>query len=88
MNDTETTRAEFNIVPNPNDGQMMLVFDHFEGKVEVKVYDVMGNLIDDFETCNGMESKTLEYNLRSAKGIYFFVVNGKEGTIAKKVIIR
>ena len=85
---TSSGAFDFSIAPNPNNGQMTLVFDRFEGKVEVKVYDVLGNLIDSFETYNDTESKTLEYNLRSAKGIYFFVVNGKEGTVAKKVVIR
>ena len=76
------------IVPNPNNGQMTLIFNHFEGKVGVKVYDVMGNLMDSFETYNDMETKTMEYQLDGSKGIYFIVANGKEGTIAKKVVIR
>lgn len=88
INENETTQADFSIVPNPNYGQMELVFNRFEGKVEVKVYDVMGNLIDNFVTYNDMESKVLEYQLNGSKGIYFFVANGKEGTIAKKVVIK
>ena len=79
--------AEFSVAPNPNNGQMTLIFNHFEGKVEVKVYDVMGNLRDGFETYNDMESKTMEYQLNGPQGIYFIVANGKEGTIAKKVIV-
>ena len=88
VDEYDATPSDFSIVPNPNDGQMTLIFNNFEGKVEVKVYDMMGNLIDDFETYNDMESRTLEYNLHGAKGIYFIVANGKEGTMAKKVVIR
>ena len=49
---------------------------------------MMGNLIDNFATYNDLESKVLEYKFNGSKGIYFFVANGKEGTVAKKVIIR
>ena len=84
---TSSGAFDFSIVPNPNNGQMTLVFDHFEGKVEVKVYDVMGNLVDEFETYNNMGSNTLEYNLMNPQGMYFFVANGKERTIVKKVVI-
>ena len=66
---------------------MMLVFSRFDGKVEIKVYDVMGHVVDSFETYNDMGSNTLEYTLMHPKGMYFFVVNGKEGTIVKKVVI-
>ncbi len=88
INDNEATRADFNIVPNPNDGQMALIFSCFDGKVVVNVYDVMGNLMDSFETINDKESKIVEYQINGSKGIYFIVANGKEGTISKKVIIR
>ena len=67
---------------------MKLVFNHFEGKVDIKVYDVTGNLIDSFVTFNDSESNIIEYNLDGLNGLYFIVANGKEGTLAKKVIIR
>lgn len=85
QNDVQT---DFSVIPNPNSGQMTLAFNRFEGKVDIKVYDAMGNLIDSFVTYNDMDPKTLEYDLRVRKGIYFFVANGKGGTVAKKVIIR
>ena len=79
---------DFCVLPNPNSGQMTLLFDHFDGKVDIKVYDVMGNLIDSFETYNNSESKAFEYNISGRKGVYFLVANGRGGTITKKVIIR
>ena len=79
--------ANVDILPNPNNGQMTLVFSGFEGKASVKVYDVTGNLVDSFETYNDSERKVMEYNHSGRKGMYFFVVNGKEGIIAKKVLI-
>lgn len=87
-------QADFNVIPNPNNGQMTLNFENFNGNVNVKVYNMNGNLIDNFETYNGGTSVTTapyssySYNMkRQAPGIYFFVANGKEGTIAKKVVI-
>ena len=76
-----------NIVPNPNNGQMMLVFNNFEGKANVKVYDASGKMVDSFETYNDKGTKTMEYALDVRKGLFFFVVNGEEGTLVKKVVI-
>ena len=67
---------------------MELRFEHMEGKVEVKVYDLMGILLDSFVTYNDREPKTMQYNLNGRKGIYFIVANGNEGTIVKRVVVR
>ncbi len=88
IDEQNAIQSDFSVIPNPNNGQMTLAFNRFEGKVDIKVYDAMGNLIDSFVTYNDMDPKTLEYDLRVRKGIYFFVANGKGGTVAKKVIIR
>ena len=89
LEETSSETIGVHVIPNPNDGQMKLVFDHLTGKVGVKVYDMMGSLIDDFHTYNDFDPNELEYSLEGrAKGIYFFVATGKEGTVSKKVIIR
>ena len=88
INEQDAARCTFDIMPNPNNGVMELRFGNMEGKVEVKVYDMMGNLMDSFVTYNDVEPKTMQYNLSSHSGIYFFVANGKEGTIAKKVVVQ
>ena len=67
---------------------MELRFENMEGKVEVKVYDMMGVLLDSFVIYNGNEPMAIQYNLSSRNGIYFFVANGKEGTVAKKVVVK
>jgi ribosomal protein S6 len=67
---------------------MELRFEHLTGKIEVKVYDMRGSLIDQFETFNDLENKTLQYDLKpSNSGIYFFVATGKEGSAARKVVV-
>lgn len=89
LEETGSETIGFDVIPNPNDGQMKLVFDHLTGKVDVKVYDMMGSLIDHVQTHNGFDTNELEYSMEGrAKGIYFFVATGKEGTVSKKVIIR
>ncbi len=84
----ETTSSGFSIVPNPNKGEMDLLFENLTGKISVKVYDMRGLPIAQIETYNEADSKTLHYSLEHvSSGIYFFVATAKEGTIAKKVII-
>ena len=81
--------ADFSVVPNPNNGQMTLNFENLTGKIKVKVYDMRGALLDDFETFNTMNSYAYTYQMKNrVDGIYFFVATGKEGTVAKKVIIK
>ena len=88
LDEREDNRADFSVIPNPNNGQMEILLEHLTGKITVKVYDVKGNLIDGFQTYNNSEFDTMSYHLeRCAGGIYFFVATGKEGTVSKKVII-
>ena len=85
----ELADADFSVVPNPNNGQMKLNFDGLTGKINVKVYDMKGALIDDFTTYNNTTAGSYTYQMKKrAEGIYLFVATGKEGTIAKKVIIQ
>ena len=80
--------CDFDVVPNPNKGQMTLNFEHLTGKVNVRVYDMRGTLIDQFATYNSNGPTTYEYNMKTkSNGIYFFVATSKEGTVAKKVVI-
>ena len=88
VDEQDVANCTFDVIPNPNNGTMELRFENMEGKVEVKVYDMMGNLLDSFMTYNDNEPKSIHYNLSGRKGIYFIVANGKEGTVAKKVVVQ
>ena len=89
IDEQEANLADFSVVPNPNNGQMTLNFEHLTGKVNVKVYDMQGALIDDFEAYNGQPAGSYTYSMKDkADGIYFFVASGREGTKAKKVVIQ
>ena len=88
LDQQETSRADFNVIPNPNNGQMTLSFDHLTGRIDVKVYDMKGVLLDNFQTYNSLPENTMPYQFqRSTQGIYFFVATGREGTVSKKVIV-
>lgn len=79
--------ADFFVTPNPNNGQMMLSFERFTGRIDVKVYDMKGRMLDRFQTYNEMSNHLIPYNLECSDGIYFFVVTGKEGAVTKKVVV-
>ena len=82
------SQVDFSVVPNPNKGEMSLCFDNLLGKVDIKVYDMSGNLIDSFETYNEMGRNSIIYNMKHhTPGIYYFVATSKEGTAAKKVVV-
>lgn len=84
----EISNASFRIVPNPNNGQMILDFKHTTGDIEVKIHDMRGRLIDNIHIFNDMNSISYPYEMKlKDSGIYFFVATSREGIMAQKVII-
>lgn len=84
-----TSLGTFTVTPNPNNGEMQLNFERLTGKVNIKVYDMTGSLVDSFETYNADGSGSMTYQMQGrARGIYYFVVTAKEGTITQKVVIQ
>lgn len=89
VDEQNTVIPDFSIVPNPNNGQMMLNFVNLTGKIDVKVYDMRGVLIDNIQTYNTTGSSTYTYDMKpKSKGLYLFIANGKEGTLRKKIIVK
>jgi hypothetical protein len=89
VEEIESSLANFDVIPNPNKGEMQLNFEYLTGKVNVRVYDMKGTLIDQFETINNDGPSSYLYNMKNkTDGIYFFVATSKEGTVAKKVVIQ
>lgn len=80
--------AQFDVVPNPNNGCMELFFEHLEGKTDIKVYDMRGTMVDHFDTYNSVGSSRFHYTMEAVNdGMYLFVVSGKDGVLTKKVIL-
>ena len=89
VDEEPVTTADFNVIPNPNNGTMTLNFEKLTGKIDLKVYDMRGTLIDNLTTYSIGGPETMLYDMKHrADGIYFFVATGKEGTVAKKVVVR
>lgn len=89
LDEHEAEPFGFNVVPNPNKGQMELHFDQLNGPADIKIYDMHGNLIDQLRNDNDIEHSTLSYSMSlHSGGIYFFVATTKEGAIARKVVIQ
>ena len=82
-----TESRAFNVTPNPNNGQMQLNFENLIGKIDLKVFDSRGTLIDQFNVNSETRSYSLPYEYKSqAEGLYLFVATWKNTVLTKKVI--
>ena len=80
--------ATVEVIPNPNSGQMELRFGNMEGKVDAKVYNATGTLLDSFEIHVTQNNDTYNYTTdRLPNGVCFFVFNDGKKTATKKVVI-
>lgn len=83
-----TNKCSVDIFPNPNDGNMTLSLNNMSGEIVVKVFNMQGIKVDQFQVIGGLETTTVSYNSdRLSSGIYLFSIAGKEGTLTKKVVI-
>lgn len=83
------SRADFTVVPNPNNGEMELHFENLSGTVGLKVYDMRGLLIKQSDLYLSSKTDSFHYDLKGlSSGIYFIVATAREGTLARKVVIR
>lgn len=76
------------IVPNPNNGQMELRFENLEGKIDVKICNTTGSVVDHFVINAQLNPYHYQYAMkRLSDGVYFFVFNDGKRIITKKVVI-
>ena len=88
IDENETIPSDFNIAPNPNNGTMELNFENLIGKTDLKVFDMHGALIDQFQVNSESSSYSIPYQCKSlAEGLYFFVATWQNTVLTKKVII-
>ena len=83
-----TNSLTFSVTPNPNHGQMHLNFENLIGEIDLKVYDMRGRLIDQFQVISETDTYSLPYQCKLPNdGLYLFVASCKNTILTKKVII-
>ncbi len=88
IDDNDNAPANVTIVPNPNNGQMHIDFENMHGRTAVKVFDMIGNQIDTFETNVSSSQYNYDYSMKNhADGLYFFVISNNNQMLTKKVVI-
>lgn len=86
--DESSSRPVFGVSPNPNNGQMQLLLENFIGRIDIKVIDMNGRLVDHFQTSSTSGKHSIPYDGKcKASGIYLFVLNNAGKTYTKKVLI-
>ena len=78
---------DVDIVPNPNNGTMSLIFTNMEGTIDAKVYDMTGVLIDHFGLNLNAESRHPYHLGDYPNGIYLLVFNYKGIMLTKKIVV-
>lgn len=77
---------EITLFPNPTTGHINLkLYSEFDGKVDLKIYDVLGNMVMQ-ETISSSHNTIIDVS-HLKKGIYFVSVNLTDRTISKRLII-
>ena len=86
--DENSAATKVSIMPNPNNGQMRILFEDMEGLTTVKVLDMKGNTIDAFETHVGTGLYSYDYTMKQhTEGVYLFVFANSNRIFTKKVVI-
>lgn len=88
IEETDAYPAAVSVIPNPNNGQMELRFENMEGRINVKVCNVSGALVDSFEVQATQAPYSHSYAMkRLSNGVYFFTFSDGKRTVTKKVVI-
>ena len=85
---TSTSSEAFNVIPNPNNGQMYLNFENLTGKIDLKIYDMRGCLVDQFQVISEAGTYSMPYQCKLPNdGLYLFVASCKNAVLTKKVVV-
>ena len=88
VDDSQTNPMQVEVFPNPNNGQMSLQYTGLQGKTSIKVYDIHGVLVDEFEIQLDGTFATESYSLPCrTNGMYLFVITNEAGNFYKKITV-
>ena len=83
----EEVATDFEVSPNPAIGQVTLRFGRLEGLAEIKLYNSLGQLVDDFMVDASSEKETVYALPEVSGGLYYLVLKSKAATLARKVVV-
>ena len=87
--ENETVDSDVSIMPNPNNGDMNIRFDNLSGEAEVRVFDLLGNILDHFKVNIHDSVMMMPYTLKTkAEATYFFLITTENASFTRKVIVR
>ena len=88
VDENPASSVNFSVLPNPNGGEMTLRFENMKGEANVKVLDMRGVLVDEFEVSLDDDILTRQYSLPNKQaGMYLFVATGEGFVITQKVVV-
>ena len=88
INEVSNNSFEFNIYPNPTEGQFTLIVPTTREAMNVEVFDTKGQLIYS-ELMNAVDSRINKVNIdQLSKGLYFVKVSDNKSSSIKKLIVQ
>ncbi|MEM0992295.1 MAG: TonB family protein [Bacteroidota bacterium] len=86
--DQKLTLKDFELAPNPNNGEMRIRFQAYASPIVIRVYDAKGSLIYTESIANFSGSYNEQLELESAsKGIHFLTIEQAGKTFVRQVVI-
>jgi endonuclease I len=81
LEDVSTNEFDFNLYPNPTNGEFTIDFEDSKEDVSIEIYSMIGQQIFQKDTTTKITISDLQ------SGIYFVKISKKEKTITKRIII-
>lgn len=82
------TNKDFNILPNPNNGQFELYFKHAFADAQIEIYDQLGRQVYIKTAQQILKGSSYQINLsNSSSGVYLLKISSGEIQLEEKIIV-